>query len=237
MLFFLKILRSTSVPALLVSVVLHLVVFYSLYDLDRVVGPSAAGNVRILVVGAPRPATVGEVSSQPVKSRPERRSVQRKQSAKQFVKQPKKRFSRNSTKKIVTPSPTENESDASGSSASGAATNAGSQGSSQATGSTLGEDGRRQRDLSRPEPVLIGCDKPELTDEAMDAGVFGPFKLEVFVEANGSVKEADLPRPVRFGMDSRLLAAAKTCSFKPALYSSGKAYATWGGVTIKVSQL
>jgi outer membrane biosynthesis protein TonB len=101
-------------------------------------------------------------------------------------------------------------------------------------GATTG--GRRSKvDLSRREPELISCTKPELTDGALDAGILGPFKLEVWVDEQGVAKQVDVPQKVGFGMDQRLVDAAKTCKFRPARYANGKPYATWGGVTIKVA--
>ncbi len=91
-----------------------------------------------------------------------------------------------------------------------------------------------RRDLSRPEPLLIACQKPALTDEALDAGLQGPFGLEVFVGKDGGVKKVDLEKKIGYGMDQVLRKAGLSCRFRPALHPSGKPYATWGGVTIRV---
>lgn len=57
--------------------------------------------------------------------------------------------------------------------------------------------------------------KPEYTADAVDGGLEGSFVVDVFVDGTGMVKEAELRHKIGYGMDERVLSAAKNTKFTP----------------------
>ncbi len=82
------------------------------------------------------------------------------------------------------------------------------------------------KDLSQ-RAVRISLTKPEYTDDAIDVGLEGTFAVDVFIEKDGSVSDAELRKKIGFGMDERVLAASKSAVFEPRRNNLGVAIAGW----------
>lgn len=93
------------------------------------------------------------------------------------------------------------------------------------------------KDLSSPA-VLIrsSIKKVEKTDDALDAGLIGRFRVDVYVASDGIVTSVDLEKKVGYGMDTRLLAAAKKARFKPRLNVKGKPVPGWTQITFRLTE-
>ncbi len=90
-------------------------------------------------------------------------------------------------------------------------------------------------DKSR-DAILISASaaKVEYTDEALDAGFEGRVIADVFVETDGTVSSAELRKKVGYGMDARLLTAARAAKFKPRLNSQGIPERAWAEITFSL---
>lgn len=56
---------------------------------------------------------------------------------------------------------------------------------------------------------------PKYTDAALDANLEGVFIVDVFVDENGNVREAELRKKVGYGMDDRIIEVVKQSRFIP----------------------
>ena len=75
---------------------------------------------------------------------------------------------------------------------------------------------------------------PELTFDAIDAGIEGRYIVDVFVAPDGSVQDAELERKVGYGMDSLLILAAKKSRFTPRKNKDGKAISGWSTIAFRL---
>jgi protein TonB len=91
------------------------------------------------------------------------------------------------------------------------------------------------QDMSRdPELIASSVTVPDLTSDAIDAGIEGIFVVDVFVDANGQVAEAELTTKPGYGMDELLIQAAMGAKFRPRLDKAGKALAGWSEIKFKL---
>jgi protein TonB len=83
-------------------------------------------------------------------------------------------------------------------------------------------------DLSR-DPILKQASvvKPEYTDEAIDAGLQGSFRVDILLDEQGNVQDAQLQKPVGYGMDRRILDSVRNLKYEPRLDKFGKALGGW----------
>lgn len=96
-----------------------------------------------------------------------------------------------------------------------------------------GEGGPTEGMVDQSSPAkLLTFDKPDYTPAAVDAGIEGHFVIDVFVEPNGSVSDANLRKKVGYGMDDRLIDAAKRAKFNPRTNPYGAAISGWHEIKI-----
>ncbi|MBI2603027.1 MAG: TonB family protein [Deltaproteobacteria bacterium] len=92
-----------------------------------------------------------------------------------------------------------------------------------------------ESDLSKPAQLIrSSVSIPEYTREAVDADLEGLFVVDVFVDEKGNVIEADLSSKVGFGMDERLLKAARNANFEPRKNRLGIPIPGWTDITFKL---
>ncbi|MCX6128883.1 MAG: TonB family protein [Proteobacteria bacterium] len=92
------------------------------------------------------------------------------------------------------------------------------------------------RDLSEDARLVTGSFvKPAYTPEAEDASLEGTFIIEVFVDANGLVKDAELRTKIGYGMDQKVLDAARNSRFSPRKNPLGQALSGWTELKIRLS--
>ena len=68
---------------------------------------------------------------------------------------------------------------------------------------------------------------PKYTEEALDAGLEGVFAVDVYVDERGDVMEAEVRKPIGYGMDVRVIEAARRAKFQPRMNKACKAIAGW----------
>jgi protein TonB len=118
----------------------------------------------------------------------------------------------------------------------------GAQGLSVAAGNTLmkEDEGKRltpeqiaalKKDLSADAILIQGSFKdPEYTPEALEANLEGKYVVDVFVTEDGSVTECELRKKIGYGMDSKVLAVAKSARFIPRKNAKGIPIAGWAEI-------
>ena len=77
---------------------------------------------------------------------------------------------------------------------------------------------------------------PELTDAAIDSGIEGQFRIEVFVDEKGNVVNTEQDRKVGYQMDSLLIQAAKRARFIPRKNKKGQAISGWSYILFNLVQ-
>lgn len=71
-------------------------------------------------------------------------------------------------------------------------------------------------DQSAPAKLIASTlSPPPYSDEALDAGLEGSFIVDVFVNIDGQVREAELRKKIGYGMDERVLKSVRTSKFEP----------------------
>jgi TonB family protein len=96
------------------------------------------------------------------------------------------------------------------------------------TGQRLSDVQDLKGDLSEPARLIAtSLVIPPYTDEALDAALEGSFIVDVFVNLDGSVREAELRKKIGFGMDQRVIAAVKSAKFVPRKNKIGVPEAGW----------
>lgn len=86
-------------------------------------------------------------------------------------------------------------------------------------------------DLSAPAALVRDSIKiPPYTDQALDASLEGTWIVDVFVNVDGSIKDADLRKKIGYGMDERVLAAAKAARFIPRKNKLGVSEPGWAEI-------
>jgi TonB family protein len=68
---------------------------------------------------------------------------------------------------------------------------------------------------------------PQYTDAALDANFEGVVMVDVYVDETGAVREAEMRKKVGFGMDERILAAARKARFEPRKNKLGGPESAW----------
>ncbi len=77
---------------------------------------------------------------------------------------------------------------------------------------------------------------PELTDAAIDSGIEGQFRIEVFVDEGGNVVNTEQDRKVGYEMDVLLIQAAKKARFIPRKNKKGQAISGWSYILFSLVQ-
>ena len=88
-------------------------------------------------------------------------------------------------------------------------------------------------DLSR-NAQLKKFEKPNYTEDAIDAELESTVVISVYIDKNGQVIEAELEKKVGFGMDQLLIRAALNAKFLPRLNKFGKALPTWDEIVVRL---
>ena len=96
------------------------------------------------------------------------------------------------------------------------------------TGKRLKDVEALRGDMSAPAKLISNTLKtPPYTDEALDAVLEGSFVVDVYVNLDGSVREAELRRKIGYGMDARVLNAVRTSKFIPRKNKIGVSEEGW----------
>lgn len=82
-------------------------------------------------------------------------------------------------------------------------------------------DAKLQRDSVTP---------PQYTEAALDANLEGTYVVDVYVDAQGGVVEAELRKKVGYGMDPRIIDAVKKSKFEPRKNKVCGAIAGWAEI-------
>jgi periplasmic protein TonB len=92
------------------------------------------------------------------------------------------------------------------------------------------------RDLSADAELIDGSFiKPEYTPEAEDNSLEGSFVLDVYIDTQGRVLEAELRKKIGYGMDDRVIKAAKNARFRPRKNPLGQPLAGWKEIKIRLN--
>lgn len=83
-------------------------------------------------------------------------------------------------------------------------------------------------DLSADARLIMNTMKiPQYTSEAVDANLEGSVTVDVYVDTEGNVVQAEIPRKVGYGMDERIIEAARASRFTPRKDRYGNTVAGW----------
>jgi outer membrane biosynthesis protein TonB len=83
-------------------------------------------------------------------------------------------------------------------------------------------------DMSAPARLITKTlTAPPYTNEALDAALEGSFIVDVFVNLDGTVRDAELRKKIGYGMDNRVLAAVLSSKFTPRKNKLGVAEEGW----------
>lgn len=83
-------------------------------------------------------------------------------------------------------------------------------------------------DMSAPARLIANTlTAPPYTDEALDAVLEGSFIVDVFVNLDGTVRDAELRKKIGYGMDNRVLDAVRASRFTPRKNRFGVAEEGW----------
>jgi protein TonB len=95
-------------------------------------------------------------------------------------------------------------------------------------GQRLSDVAALKGDQSAPAKLIVSSlAPPPYTDEALDAALEGSFIVDVFVNLDGSVREAELRKKIGYGMDPRVLSAVRSSRFTPRKNRFGVAEEGW----------
>lgn len=96
------------------------------------------------------------------------------------------------------------------------------------TGKRLKEVEALRGDMSAPAKLIASSMvTPPYTEEALDATLQGSFIVDVYVNLDGSVREAELRKKIGYGMDARVIEAVKASKFIPRKNRFGVAEEGW----------
>ncbi|MCX6124620.1 MAG: energy transducer TonB [Proteobacteria bacterium] len=101
------------------------------------------------------------------------------------------------------------------------------------TGKRLPPDqvGVLKGDLSAPASLLRDSVKsPPYTDQALDASLEGTWIVDVYLSISGTVTSAELRKKIGFGMDDRVINAAKAARFIPRKNRFGASEPGWAEI-------
>ncbi|MEI6397130.1 MAG: energy transducer TonB [Pseudomonadota bacterium] len=83
-------------------------------------------------------------------------------------------------------------------------------------------------DQSAPAKLIVSTlVPPPYADEALDAAIEGSFIVDVFINLDGSVREAELRKKIGYGMDSRVLSSVRSSRFSPRKNRFGVSEEGW----------
>lgn len=83
-------------------------------------------------------------------------------------------------------------------------------------------------DMSAPARLIAQTlAAPPYTEEALDAVIEGSFIVDVFINLDGTVRDAELRKKIGYGMDSRVLAAVRGAKFIPRKNKFGVSEEGW----------
>jgi protein TonB len=82
--------------------------------------------------------------------------------------------------------------------------------------------------------IMSSVTTPKYTDDAVDANLEGSFTVDVYVSDSGNVTQAELRKKVGYGMDARLLDAAKQARFTPRKNKLGRPEAGWSEIKFRL---
>ena len=86
-------------------------------------------------------------------------------------------------------------------------------------------------DLSAPASLVrTSITVPPYTEQALDAALEGTWIVDVFVNVDGSVKDAELRKKIGYGMDEKVLSAAKVARFIPRKNKLGVSEPGWAEI-------
>jgi len=71
---------------------------------------------------------------------------------------------------------------------------------------------------------------PKYTDAALEGNLEGNFIVDVYVDEAGNVLQSEVRKRVGFGMDERLLDAARMAKFQPRKNKFGRTEAGWAEI-------
>ncbi len=92
-----------------------------------------------------------------------------------------------------------------------------------------------EQDLSAQAQIIrSSVEIPEYTEDALDNSIEGTFAVSVYVDENGVVSQAELKRKIGYGMDEKVLAAARKTRFTPALDRLGKETGGWTEIKFRL---
>ena len=75
---------------------------------------------------------------------------------------------------------------------------------------------------------------PKYTEDAIDAGVEATVTVDVFVDATGQVKDAELKKKIGYGMDARILDTARNARFIPRKDRYGRSVEGWAEIRFRL---
>jgi protein TonB len=92
------------------------------------------------------------------------------------------------------------------------------------------------RDLSADAKLIDGSFiKPEYTAEAEENSLEGSFVIDVYVDTQGKVVDVELRKKIGYGMDERVLNAARNARFSPRKNPLGQPLAGWTELKIRLT--
>lgn len=87
---------------------------------------------------------------------------------------------------------------------------------------------------TQPQMIKSSIEDPGYSDEALDRGIEGTFTVVVYVDEEGQVAKAELKQKVGFGMDERLINAAKKVRFLPGKDPMGREIGQWTEIKFRL---
>jgi|GEM_PF-6721659 len=84
------------------------------------------------------------------------------------------------------------------------------------------------------EPKLLSFFAPEYTEEALEAELSGLFRVKVFVSKEGKPLDIKLEDPIGYGMDEKVLEAAREALFLPSKNKNGETIEAWAEVHVQL---
>ncbi len=92
------------------------------------------------------------------------------------------------------------------------------------------------KDLSEDAALISSTfEQPAFTPEAEEAGLEGSYVIEVYVDREGRVTDAELRNKIGYGMDERVLASARKARFKPRRDPLGKFLEGWTEIRVRLT--
>ena len=76
--------------------------------------------------------------------------------------------------------------------------------------------------------------RPKYTEDAISANLEGLFAVDVFVDPQGRVTDAQLPKKIGYDMDERVLLAIRNARFTPRRDKAGQALSGWTSIKVRL---